>query len=169
MLVSEVETPSLVVDLDTLERNIQSMAEHARLNGVGLRPHAKTHKSAEIAAMQLRAGALGLTLAKIGEVEALLDAQSTNGSGPLPLSDVMVAFPIVGASKLTRLLALAERVRVTVALDSPDAASQLGEAAASQGRTIGVVVEVDTGGRRCGVLPGDPTLALARQVAATTG
>src|SRR4051812_14135087 len=68
MLVSEVETPSLVVDLDILERNIQSMADHARLNGVGLRPHAKTHKSAEIAAMQLRAGALGLTLAKIGEV-----------------------------------------------------------------------------------------------------
>jgi len=157
------------VDLDVLERNVEAMAAHARRHGVGLRPHAKTHKSAEIAAMQLRAGAIGLTLAKIGEVEALLDAQPDGGAESLALHDAMLAFPIVGPPKLARLLALAERIQVTVALDSPDAATQLGEAAASQGRTIGVVVEVDTGGRRCGVLPGEPTLALAQHVATTPG
>jgi D-serine deaminase-like pyridoxal phosphate-dependent protein len=168
MLVSEVDTPAFVVDLDILERNVQSMADHARQHGVRLRPHAKTHKSVEIARMQLGAGALGLTLAKIGEVEALLEAATVAGE-PLPLEDVLLAFPIVGAQKLARLLDLAERLAVTVSLDSADAASQLGAAAAGRGREIGVLVEVDTGGRRCGVLPGEPTLALARHVATTPG
>jgi D-serine deaminase-like pyridoxal phosphate-dependent protein len=157
MLVTELDTPAFVVDLDVLERNVRSMAEHARKHGVSLRPHAKTHKSVEIARMQLGAGALGLTLAKIGEVEALLEPAAVDGGEPLPLEDVLLAFPIVGGQKLTRLLDLAERLTVTVALDSPDAASQLGAAAAERGRQIGVLVEVDTGGRRCGVLPGEPT------------
>jgi D-serine deaminase-like pyridoxal phosphate-dependent protein len=166
--VQDLETPALVVDLDVLERNVQSMAEHARKHGVGLRPHAKTHKSVEIAAMQLRAGASGLTLAKIGEGEALLDARPATGEALL-LEDLLLAFPIVGPSKLERLLALAKRLRVTVALDSPDAATQLSEAAHDAGTSIGVLVEVDTGGRRCGTLPGEPTLALARHVASTPG
>jgi D-serine deaminase-like pyridoxal phosphate-dependent protein len=168
MLVAELDTPAFVVDLDILERNVQSMADHARQHGVRLRPHAKTHKSVEIARMQLGAGALGLTLAKIGEVEALLESAAAAGE-PLPLEDVLLAFPIVGARKLGRLLDLAERLAVTVSLDSADAASQLGAAAAGRGREIGVLVEVDTGGRRCGVLPGEPTLALARHVASTPG
>jgi len=168
MLVAELDTPAFVIDLDVLERNVRSMAEHARQHGVRLRPHAKTHKTVEIARMQLGAGALGLTLAKIGEVEALLEA-GAGGGEPLPLDDVLLAFPIVGDQKLRRLLDLGERLTVTVALDSADAASQLGAAAAARGRQIGVLVEVDTGGRRCGVLPGEPTLALARQIAKTPG
>jgi D-serine deaminase-like pyridoxal phosphate-dependent protein len=87
----------------------------------------------------------------------------------LPLHDVLLAFPIVGERKLARLLSLAERVRLTVALDSPEAATELGEAAAAAGKRIGVLVEVDTGGRRCGTLPGEPTLDLARHVVATPG
>src|SRR5688572_20408571 len=169
MQVAELDTPAFVVDLDVLERNVRSMAEHASRHGVRLRPHAKTHKSVEVARMQLAAGALGLTLAKIGEVESLLDAATDQGGEPLPLEDVLLAFPIVGDQKLGRLLDLAEQLTVTVALDSPDAASQLGEAAAARGRQVGVLVEIDTGGRRCGVLPGDPTLALARRVAQTPG
>src|SRR5687768_5584687 len=121
MLVAELDTPSFVVDLDVLERNVQSMADHARQFGVALWPHAKTHKCVEIARMQLGAGALGLTLAKLGEVEALLDDAAAAGE-PLPLEDVLLAFPIVGQEKVGRLLDLAERVRVTVSLDSPDAA-----------------------------------------------
>jgi D-serine deaminase-like pyridoxal phosphate-dependent protein len=156
-----------VVDLDVLERNVRAMADHASQFGVALRPHAKTHKTVEIARMQLAAGALGLTLAKIGEVEGLLDGAPKDE--PLPLQDVLLAFPIVGQEKLGRLLELGRRVRVTVSLDSPDAASQLGEAAAAQGTSIGILVEVDTGGRRCGVLPGQPTLDLARHVAGTPG
>jgi D-serine deaminase-like pyridoxal phosphate-dependent protein len=168
MQVAELDTPAFVVDVDVLERNIQAMAAHARQFGVALRPHAKTHKCVEIARMQLAAGAIGLTLAKIGEVEALLDSHA-DGHEPLPLRDVLIAFPIVGAEKLGRLLDLARRVNVSVSLDSPDAASQIGEAAAAHGTSIGILVEVDTGGRRCGVLPGQPTLDLARRVAGTPG
>src|SRR6187402_279662 len=104
MLVAELDTPAFVVDLDVLERNVLSMAEHARQHGVGLRPHAKTHKSVEVARMQLGAGALGLTLAKIGEVEAILESAVEGGGEPLPLEDVLLAFPIVGDQKLGRLL-----------------------------------------------------------------
>jgi D-serine deaminase-like pyridoxal phosphate-dependent protein len=168
MQVAELDTPAFVVDLDVLERNVRSMAEHTRQCGVALRPHAKTHKSVEIARMQLGAGAIGLTLAKIGEVEALLDGAAASGD-LLPLDDILLAFPIVGEGKLERLLDLAQRATVTVSLDSPDAASQLGEAAAAKGTRIGILVEVDTGGRRCGVLPGQPTLDLARHVTRTPG
>ena len=160
MRLQEVETPALAVDLDVVERNVAAMAEHARRHGVGLRPHAKTHKTPLIAALQLRAGAIGLTVAKIGELEALLCDE---------LTDVLVAFPIVGARKLARLLALAERVRITVGLDSAAAARELSDAAAAARRTIGVLVEVDTGGRRCGVLPGEPAVALAREIAPMAG
>ena len=154
MLVSELDTPAFVIDLDVLERNVRLMADHARQHGVALRPHAKTHKTVEIARMQLAAGAVGLTLAKLGEAEALLSSPLTAGQEPLPLNDLLLAFPIVGQQKLHRLLDLARRLRVTVSLDSPDAASQLGAAAHASGQQIGILVEVDTGGRRCGVLPG---------------
>ena len=94
MRVAELDTPAFVVDLDVLEQNVQKMADHAREHGVRLRPHAKTHKSVEVARMQLGAGALGLTLAKIGEVEALVEASTADGGEPLPLEDVLLAFPI---------------------------------------------------------------------------
>ena len=160
MDLAEVETPALAVDLDVVERNVAAMAEHARRLGIGLRPHAKTHKTPGIAALQLRAGALGLTVAKVGELEALLCDE---------LSDVLVAFPIVGAAKLARLLGLADRLRITVGLDSAAAARELSDAATAAGRRVGVLVEVDTGGRRCGVLPGEPTIILARDVAGLPG
>jgi D-serine deaminase-like pyridoxal phosphate-dependent protein len=169
MRVDDLETPFMAIDLDVLDRNVRSMAEHTRRWGVGLRPHDKTHKCVEIAARQLQAGATGLTLAKIGEVEALLDAPRTASDGPLPLHDVLVAYPIVGDDKLGRLMALSERVRVTISLDSPEVATRIGEKAAAAGKTIGVLVEVDSGAGRCGTLPGEPTLDLARHVVATPG
>lgn len=168
MRVADLDTPAFVIDLDVLERNIRQMADHARQFGVALRPHAKTHKSVEVARMQLQAGAVGLTLAKIGEVEALLDAAAATGD-PLPLTDVLLAFPIVGRPKLGRLFDLAQRLTVTVALDSADAASQLGAAAVEHGAQLGILIEVDTGGRRCGTLPGAPTLELARHIHRTPG
>jgi D-serine deaminase-like pyridoxal phosphate-dependent protein len=169
MQVAELDTPAFVIDLDVLERNVQAMADHAARFGVALRPHAKTHKCVEVARMQLGAGAVGLTLAKIGEAEALLAGAGDDDGGPLPLKDVLLAFPIVGQEKLGRLLDLGKRVNVAVSLDSPDAASQIGEAAAAHGTSVGILVEIDTGGRRCGVLPGQPTLDLARHIASTPG
>jgi D-serine deaminase-like pyridoxal phosphate-dependent protein len=168
MRVADLDTPAFVIDLRVLEQNVQQMADHARQFGVALRPHAKTHKTVEVARMQFQAGAVGLTLAKIGEVEALLDAAAATGD-PLPLTDVLLAFPIVGRPKLGRLFDLAERLTVTVALDSADAASQLGAAAVEHGAQLGILIEVDTGGRRCGTLPGEPTLELARHIASTPG
>ncbi|MDP9302199.1 MAG: alanine racemase, partial [Actinomycetota bacterium] len=95
----ELDTPSLVVDLDTLERNIDRMSDVARAAGVRLRPHTKTHKSPEIARMQVDAGATGLTVAKLGEAEVMADAG---------FDDVLIAFPLVGERKLERLRALLE-------------------------------------------------------------
>ncbi|MDP8922547.1 MAG: alanine racemase [Chloroflexota bacterium] len=159
MRLQDVDTPLLVVDLDVLERNVREMADVARRHGVALRPHAKTHKSVEIAKLQLGEGAAGLTLAKLGEVEALLDAGLAG-----TLTDVLIAYPIVGQPKLDRLLALAELLHVSVSLDGLDAAAEIGRAAHSRGRTIDLLVEVDTGGRRCGVLPGPPAVELARAI-----
>src|SRR5262245_29898113 len=99
MQVAEIDTPAFVVDLDVLERNVRAMADHAHRLGVALRPNAKTHKTVEIARLQLASGAVGLTLAKLGEVEALLDGATASGE-PLPLQDVLLAFPIVGREKL---------------------------------------------------------------------
>src|SRR5688572_33385310 len=118
----DLDTPSAYVDLDVLERNIRTMQERCRAWGVGLRPHTKTHKIAEIARMQLEAGAVGITVAKIGEAEVL------------PGEDVLIAYPIM-ADKLPRLQALAKKRRVTVSIDSVEAASAL--------KGIGTLVEVD--------------------------
>lgn len=155
-----VDTPALLVDLDRLEANVAGMAAIAREGGVALRPHAKTHKTPQIARMQLAAGAVGLTVATLGEAEAFADAGA---------SDLLVAYPIIGERALARLLRLAERVRITVALDDAEVARALGRAAAALGLTVGVLVEVDTGGRRCGLATAQAIVALARAVADTPG
>ena len=95
--IADLDTPSVIVDLDILEQNIAEMADLARAAGVALRPHIKTHKTPEIARRQLAAGAVGVTCAKIGEAEALADAG---------LTDFFLAFPIVTAQKARRLAAL---------------------------------------------------------------
>jgi D-serine deaminase-like pyridoxal phosphate-dependent protein len=137
----DLETPSVYVDLDVMERNIRSMQERCRAWGVGLRPHTKTHKIPEIARLQLEAGAIGITVAKIGEAEVL------------PGDDVLIAYPIM-AEKLPRLRALAARRRVTVVVDSVEAARAL--------PGIGAMVEVDVGAGRCGVETPEQLVAIAR-------
>jgi D-serine deaminase-like pyridoxal phosphate-dependent protein len=126
----DLDTPALYVDLDVLERNIARMQEACRQWGVGLRPHAKTHKIAAIAEMQLQAGAIGITVAKVGEAEVL------------PGSDVLVAYPIL-KEKVARVLAIGETRRIAVAVDSVDAARNLGG--------IRALVEIDVGVGRAGV------------------
>src|ERR1039457_6226512 len=118
MHVSEIETPALVVDLDRMERNLARVAEYARQHGLRLRPHTKTHKSVRIGRRQLDSGAAGLTGAKVSEAGGMVDA------GP---ADLLGAYPIVGHAKLERLMAVARRTRVTVALDSLFAARQLSD------------------------------------------
>lgn len=152
MHVSEIDTPALVVDLDIFERNLARVADYAKQHSLRLRPHAKTHKSVWIGRRQLELGAVGLTSAKVSEAEALLDAG---------LGDMLMAYPIMGTQKIERLMRIAERTPVTVALDSMEAARGLSETATTE---IGVLAEVDVGLGRVGVAPGQPLLDLARGI-----
>lgn len=160
--IADLDTPSVLVDLDVLERNIAEMAELTRAAGVALRPHIKTHKTPEIARMQLDAGAIGVTCAKIGEIEALADAG---------LTDFFLATPIVTAQKARRLVEVARRpgVEISAIVDSPEGIAALSGAFAGEPFLLDVLIKVDTGLHRVGVQPGEPTVALARQVAAAPG
>jgi D-serine deaminase-like pyridoxal phosphate-dependent protein len=157
--IQDVETPAVLVDLDVLQRNIARMAQAARDAGVRLRPHAKTHKVPEVGRMQIAAGAVGLTLAKPGEAEVFADAG---------FEDIFLAYPVVGADKARRLLALADRLRLRVGADSIEGARTLGEVFAGAGRRLDVLLKVDVGSRRVGVLPKD-ALETARRLADLPG
>ena len=157
---AEVDTPALVLDKAKLERNIRRMADFAAGGPAKLRPHAKTHKCVEIAKLQLDAGAVGITCAKVGEAEAMVDGG---------IADILIANQIVGPLKIARLVALAGRCTVTVAVDDADNVRRLSAAAVAAGVTLGVFLEVNVGMDRCGVEPGEPALALARQVTDAPG
>jgi D-serine deaminase-like pyridoxal phosphate-dependent protein len=152
-------TPAVVVDLDVLERNIGRMAVRAREAGVRLRPHAKTHKCPEIAHLQRAAGAWGLSVAKVGEAEAFADAG---------FDDLFVAYPVVGEDKGRRLLALSDRARLAVGVDSVEGASTLARAFGQAGRSLDVLLKVDVGYGRVGVTP-DRVAAVGRAVAELPG
>lgn len=152
-----LDTPALLLDLDRLDGNIGWMADHARRHGLALRPHFKTHKSIAIARRQLAAGAVGITVAKLDEAEALVD-----GGVEAP---IVLASELVAAPKLQRAMRLASRVPLTVAVDSAEGAARLAAAAASAAQVLDVWIEIDSGLQRCGVLPADAP-ALARTVAA---
>ncbi|MCU1327244.1 MAG: alanine racemase protein, partial [Bryobacterales bacterium] len=143
--VEDLDTPALVVDLDIMERNLQRVQDYCHSHGLKLRPHTKTHKSIEVARRQLKLGAAGLTVAKTSEAEVMLGAETR---------DLLVAYPVIGESKMRRLAAIAAITRLTVAIDSLVGAQQLSAAAASAGVRMGFLVEVDVGLGRVGVPPG---------------
>jgi D-serine deaminase-like pyridoxal phosphate-dependent protein len=155
MNYQDLPTPALVIDLDIVERNLDRMAVSCRENGVGLRPHTKTHKIVEVAKMQLDRGALGLTVAKVGEAEAL---------SPVGNYELLVAHPILGREKLRRLAELSHSQPILVALDSLYAAEELSKAAVSNGASFGVLIEFDAGVHRCGLPPGPALVKLARAI-----
>ncbi len=161
MRVDELDTPCLVVDVDRMERNLRDMADAARQAGVGLRPHAKTHKSPVLARRQMELGAFGLTLAKVGEVEVFAEAGLYD-------VDTLIAFPIVGEQKVRRLLDLAERGRISVSLDNVEVARPMGAAAHARGMRIDVLMEVEGGYLRVGVSP-DAALETARRISELPG
>lgn len=141
--LEHLPTPIVVVDVDVLDRNLAAMAALAEARGLALRPHAKTHKCGEIARRQLAGGAVGLSVATVGEAEVFADAGA---------EDLFIAYPLwVDASRRGRLAALAERVRLRIGVDSPEGAAALGRAVGA-GR-VEVLVEVDSGMHRSGVEP----------------
>lgn len=149
----DLNTPALVLDAAALDRNIARMAERADLAGVRLRPHAKTHKSADIARRQIAAGAVGACCAKLGEAEALAD------SG---IDGLHITSPVVPGPGIARLAALNERSeRLSVVVDHPDALAALAEAISSD-RPLGVFIDIDPGIHRTGVTSIDAAVDLAR-------
>ena len=150
-----LETPAALVDLDILDRNITSMSSYAAAHHIALRPHIKTHKASTVAAAQIAQGAVGLTCATPAEVEVMSEV----------CDDILLAYPPVGP-KLDRLMAIPNRVRLTVALDSAMAIEGLAAAAKRAGRTVRVLVELDVGMHRVGVTGWTEAIALAEIVAA---
>ena len=153
LLPENLSTPALVVDYDVLVGNIGRMAERMRKRGVVLRPHAKTHKSLDVAALQRDHGATGFTVATVGEAEVFAEGGH---------DDLFIAYPVIAQrDKAERLARLAGKARLSVGVDSLDAARLLVNAGLA--RSVGVMVEVDTGQHRSGV-PADDSGRLAEQV-----
>ncbi|MBR0953583.1 DSD1 family PLP-dependent enzyme [Bradyrhizobium canariense] len=150
-----LDTPSLIVDLDVMERNVARIVDACAAGGVSWRPHCKSHKSPDVARLQIAAGAMGITCAKLSEAEMLVDAG---------IPDILIANQIVGPIKLNRLMRLRSRADIAVAVDSIENVTQLARAANASGVRLRVLIEVDTGTARAGVLPGEPVLALARVI-----
>lgn len=160
MHYSELATPALTIDLNALERNLERMARLCGERGLGLRPHIKTHKTPEVARMQMDRGASGLTVAKVGEAEVMAKAG---------FDDLLLAFPVWGAQNLRRLATLARHRRMLIALDNEATAHAVSQALAAQGASIGVLVEFDSGLGRCGLEAGPACVELATKVEALPG
>ncbi|HET6518537.1 MAG TPA: DSD1 family PLP-dependent enzyme [Geminicoccaceae bacterium] len=159
---AQLDTPALLIDLDRLERNVARMAEHARRTGRALRPHAKTHKSVEIARRQVAAGALGQCCATLGEAEVLVDGG---------IAGVLITAQLVTEPKIQRLVALHARAEGLMAVaDHPDGVAAFAAAfEGSAARPLGVVVDVDCGRHRTGVASEADAVELARRIAAAPG
>jgi len=150
------DTPFVAVDLDVMERNIERMGKLAAEAGVKLRPHAKTHKSPHIAQLQLNAGARGVTTAKLGEAEVMAEAG---------IRDILIAFPLVGRTKLARFAKLLEKAEAMVGLDDYKVAKGLNDVGEALKRRIAVYVDVDTGLHRMGrdpIASVDPIAEIAK-------
>jgi D-serine deaminase-like pyridoxal phosphate-dependent protein len=141
-----METPYVLIDTEKLQVNIDAMATFAGSTGIALRPHVKAHKLPEIARMQLKAGAKGVTVAKLSEAEVMFAAG---------INDILVAYPIVGESKLARAARLMDRgCNLSLLVDSQVGARAISQMARSGGTDV--LVKVDSGLGRCGLLPGRP-------------
>ena len=148
--LEEVDTPSLVLDLDAFEKNLSTLKSSVG-NSVRIRPHAKTSKCPDVAKRQIALGAVGVCCQKVAEAEAMVEGG---------IGDVLVSNEIVGAPKLARLAALAKKARIGVCVDSVEGLAQL----KASGADVDVYVEIEVGMKRCGVPPGAPAVALAKEI-----
>jgi D-serine deaminase-like pyridoxal phosphate-dependent protein len=155
-----VETPMPVVELSVVERNVRRLQDACDRAGVANWPHIKTHKSVAMARLQVETGAAGITCQKLGEAEVMADAGFT---------DILLSYNIIGDAKLSRLAALARRVRLCVSCDSRVVADGLSRAMRSAEASLAVLVECDTGRHRCGVPDPETAVALARHIASLPG
>src|SRR6266404_4389535 len=157
---SALDTPALLVDLDVMEANIARIIATCRAHGVAWRPHSKAHKTPAIAKMQIAAGAIGVTCAKLGEAEVM----AATG-----IRDILIANQIVGPIKVSRLLQLADHADPIVCVDSIENLIELDAAFRNASKRVRVAIEVNIGMNRAGVEPGLPVVALAREIASRPG
>lgn len=155
-----LNTPALVLDIDALDRNIEAMASLVAAHGVLLRPHAKTHKSVDIARRQIAAGAVGLCCAKIGEAEVLVDGGITG---------VLITSPVAAPAAIQRLAVLvAKAPRLKVVVDHPAVVTQIDHALADGDAALEVLIDIDPGIHRTGVASAAAAVALATTIAASS-
>jgi 3-hydroxy-D-aspartate aldolase len=150
--IEEVDTPALILELDAFEKNLRTMANAVAGRNIRIRAHAKTHKSPDIARRQIAAGAVGVCCQKVSEAEALVEGG---------IADVLVSNEVVGKRKIERLAALSSRARIGVCVDDAGNLREIG----TTGAKLDVYIEIDVGMGRCGVPPGEPAVALAREIA----
>ncbi|MFJ5859939.1 alanine racemase [Pseudarthrobacter sp. NPDC092439] len=154
---ADIETPEILIDRDVLARNIVRMAEAVGGKGLQLRPHAKTHKMLEIARLQLGAGAVGLTVATLGEAEVF----AADG-----VQDIFIAYPLwIRPAQAERLRRLAASARISVGVDSAEGAAAMGAALGDAAGLVAVMLEIDSGHHRSGLLP-EGAVSAARAAAA---
>lgn len=152
----DLDTPTLLLDKPILLANIRNMSDFAKENKVNLRPHIKTHKSVEIAKMQMEHGAIGLTTAKLEEAEDMASAGIT---------DILVAYPISSPLKIERVICLLHKgVDLKIAVDNLEQIKLLQKALARSGAILEVWIKVNSGLNRCGVEPGESVVKLAKAV-----
>ena len=152
-LDSFIDTPSLVLDIDILKANVNELLKICHANGVSLQPHAKTHRTPEIGLLQQELGCDGLCVAKVGEAEGFANAG---------VKKITVAYPVIGASKVERARVLSTSIDLTLAVDSVAGAKSIGEVFAAHSQVCSVLLIIDTGLGRDGVLPADaPKIAQA--------
>lgn len=148
-------TPAVVIDLDVVERNIARVQGLCEKAGVRNRPHIKTHKIPALAKRQIAAGASGITCQKLGEAEVMVDAGIDN---------IVISYNLIGAARSGRLSALLKRAPIKACADNPVTLEAYSAAAAAAGRTLGVLVECDTGRKRAGVETAGEAIELAAAI-----
>lgn len=156
MIIADLDTPAVVVDLDRAEANIARLQHYLDEHGIANRPHIKTHKLPELAHKQVAAGAVGIACQKVSEAEVMADAG---------LEDIFLPYNVMGEAKLDRLMRLASRVRLSVTADSAFTVQGYARAARTAGLELPVLIEFDTGSHRCGVQTPQEAAELAELIA----
>jgi D-serine deaminase-like pyridoxal phosphate-dependent protein len=160
MHIQDLDTPAVICDLDVMEKNLAEMAALCRSLGIPLRAHTKSHRIPELAHRQMASGCVGIACQKLGDVEVMV-----NGG----LKEILIPYNIVGAVKVERLVRLVRRAPVMVAADSEETVRGISEGAAKAGVTVAVLIEMDTGAKRCGVQSPEEAQDLARKIVTLKG
>ncbi len=167
---ASMPTPYLRIDAPRVRRNVQRLADYCRQHNLRLSPHTKTHKSLRLAQAQVKAGAAGLTVAKVGEAEVMAQAlRNGDSQGQGREADLLLAYPLVNPQRAATLAGIAGEHTVRIAIDSARAADVLGEAARHADATFGILTDIDTGMHRTGVQSPEAALELAQYVDRVTG